>query len=132
MSDTNETREEYVARVESEGFRIVQPASNQLFVDIDSWDAKMAFEKSYEILLRETGVVDMERHDSSSGSPCEHITVTLPFEVDAIQRIAFQGALGSDPCRELLSLLRHMRGDSMPTIFKELALIRPAAGTEAE
>lgn len=119
MSDTNETREQYIARVELGGFMVIAPAANQLFVDIDSWDALKAFEKSYKILLRETGVTDMERHFSSSGQPCEHITITLPFNLEPIQRIAFQGALGSDPCRELLSLLRHMRGDNMPTIFKE-------------
>lgn len=35
------------------------------------------------------------------------------------QRIAWQAALGSDPVRELLSAIRHYKGDPHPTLFVE-------------
>jgi len=51
-----------------------------------------------------------------------HAVVTLKKEtVDAKTRILYQAVLGSDPVREVLSLLRLERDDPMPTIFFERA-----------
>jgi hypothetical protein len=122
--DPNETRQGYIARMEAEGYRVVFPADNELQVDIDSDEQYAAFNKSWPIFCRDTQHYALEfpgkrETPSRSGLPRRHITVTLPFEVTPEQRIAWQAALGSDPVRELLSMLRLQRGDEHPTLFVE-------------
>lgn len=118
-SDPNETREQYVARVEAEGFVIVYPKDNELQIDIDNDVHYEAFLRSWAIFGRDIPEAWLEEHPSKSGLPRRHITVSLPFNIDAWQRIAFQGALGSDPVRELLSAMRLHRGSVPATLFCE-------------
>jgi len=120
--DMDEAREAYMLRVELEGKTVVLPADNQLQIDIDSDEHYAVFMRSAEVLLRNWGdtcEIEVEEHPSSSGMPCRHITLTLPFTVEPWQRIALQAALGSDPVRELLSATRLIRGDIHPTLFVE-------------
>jgi hypothetical protein len=118
-SDPNETREQYVARIEAEGFKAVYPADNELFVDIDTDAQHEAFGRSWAILSRDIPEATVSEHPSKSGLPCRHITVKLPFTVTPWERIAFQGALGSDPVRELLSAMRLRNGSEPATLFCE-------------
>ena len=122
--DINEAREAYIMRVELAGKTVVLPANNQLQIDIDSDEHYAAFVRSAEVVLRnwsDACEIEIEDHPSSSGLPCRHITLTLPFAVNPWQRIALQAALGSDPVRELLSATRMLRGDIHPTLFVEPA-----------
>jgi len=118
-SDPNETREAYIARVEAEGFVIVYPADNELQVDIDNDTHYEAFLRSWAIFGRDVPEATMLEHESKSGYPRRHITVSLPFKVNPWQRIALQGALGSDPVRELLSAMRLHNGSEPATLFCE-------------
>lgn len=121
--DINEAREMFIARVESEGFRVVLPADNELLIDIDTEQHYATFLRSLESVVRNVGNFSdwrIEAHPSKSGLPRQHITISLPFAVDPYERIAWQAALGSDPMRELLSAIRLMRGDAHPTLFVEL------------
>lgn len=118
-SDPNETREQYIARVESEGFMIVYPAANELQIDIDNDAHYDAFQRSWAIFGRDIPEAAISEHASKSGYPRRHITVSLPYEVTAWQRIALQGALGSDPVRELLSAMRLQNGVEPATLFCE-------------
>lgn len=123
--DGNELREAYVQRMKDEGFDVVLPADDELLVDIDDEAQYAAFQKSWPIFERDIALIfayapTYVERPSRSGLPSRHITVRLPFEIhDPMERIAWQGALGSDPCRELLSAIRSTRGDIHPTLFVE-------------
>lgn len=118
-SDPNETREDYIKRKISEGFAIEFPMDNELQVDIDNEFHYAAFERSFAILSREIEGISYEESLSSSGLPCRHIRIYLPWKLETKERIMWQAALGSDPVRELLSALRAHRGDIQPTLFAE-------------
>lgn len=123
--DPNETREDYIARMEAEGFVVRYPDTDELYIDIDDEQQYAAFLKSWAIFERDMAGVQMlgkptyTETPSRSGLPSRHIIVALPFEVTDEERIMWQAALGSDPVRELLSALRHQRGDVHPTLFVE-------------
>lgn len=129
--DPQKGRDAYLAQLEEQGLKAVFPAADQLQIDIDSYEQLGVFERSWEILNREilsdaTSEDDLpivEKHPSKSGDPGKfHITITIPgWELETIDRIAFQAALGSDPVRELLGIIRYMRGVQQPTLFAEKA-----------
>lgn len=118
--DLNEVRADYIARMEEEGYKVVIPEPNELQIDIDS-------DEDYLRWLTAKGVLDRNEIEhqvireapSRSGLPGRHIVVRFPQPLDPWQRIALQGALGSDHVRELLSCIRLMRGDEHPTLFVE-------------
>jgi hypothetical protein len=101
---------------------IVRPRSSELFIDIDNESQLNSFSKAIEV-FEKTHPCDFVMKPSSSGKPHRyHAVVTLKKEtVDAKTRILYQAVLGSDPVREVLSLLRLERDDPMPTIFFERA-----------
>jgi hypothetical protein len=115
----NEKREDYIKRMEEQGYKIVIPTESQLQIDIDSDGHYKVYKEMIKLLLRDYESVIIEEHPSRNGLPGRHITLTIPFFVDAVQRIAWQTVLGSDPVREYLSLQRSMQGDISPTLFVE-------------
>ncbi len=118
--DINEAREDFIKRMQDDGYAIVLPESNELQIDIDTEEHYEAFLAAVEILERNNVFsFSVEEHESRSGYPCRHITITLPFDVTPWQRIAMQSAMGSDPARELLSSLRLLKGDAHPTLLVE-------------
>lgn len=94
-------------------------------IDIDTEEQYTIFVEMSACLIRNWQAISpapqptVEEHLSRSGYPRRHITVTLPFNVEPWQRVAFQAAMGSDPFRELLSCVRLLRGDDKPTLFVE-------------
>ena len=115
-----ELRENYIKRMESQGNRIVFPADNELQIDVDNEEQYKQFKNQWVyIFSRDIPESSYVVEPSKGGLPGRHITVTLPFKVTSVQRIAFQAVLGSDPVRELLSLIRDYRGDEHPTLFCE-------------
>ena len=125
--DPNEARKEFVRRMEKEGYEVLLPAEDELFIDIDSAEQREIFERNFGILKNNWRkefngpIPTMESSKpSKSGWPCCHVVVKVPFPlVSDFHRIAWQGALGSDPIRELLSLIRCLNGDEHPTLFVE-------------
>lgn len=117
----DESRQAFVSRIEAEGeFKVVYPDDNQLFIDVDSEAQYKVFKNALEVFNKNCpSGVKVEERPSQSGLPKRHITVTLPFEVDLWQRIAWQGAFGSDPTREMLSAFRIRNEDPFPTLFVE-------------
>lgn len=118
--DANESREEYVARMKEEGYKVCFPESNELFIDIDT-------KLHWETFLMQIGIAERNLGEnlvwsvspSRNGGEGRHVRVYMPFTMDDVGRIAWQAALGSDPVRELLSLVRVKRGDKNPTLFVE-------------
>lgn len=121
--DMDEARETFLARVVAEGRQVVIPKPNELQIDIDSEPHFFNFIRAAEAFARnweESRDTTVEIHESKSGFPRRHITITLPFDIDdPWKRIALQACFGSDPIRELLSATRLYRGDIHPTLFVE-------------
>lgn len=120
----NEEREDFIARMLEEGKKVVFPAANELFIDIDSADQLAAFQHLFGILKNQAcelqwGADIVYDKPSSSGVPNRHIIISMDHDMTDLERIAWQAALGSDPVRELLSLIRHLRGSTNPTMFVE-------------
>lgn len=128
-ADPNISRQQYLDSLDAQGLKAVFPNADQLQIDIDNPQQLEVFERSWAILRREImkecpDTCDeplLFRAPSKSGAPGKfHITITVPgWQLEPVDRIAFQAALGSDPVRELLGLIRYMRGVAEPTLFAE-------------
>lgn len=119
--DVNVCREDYILEQIKHGRSIITPKDNELLIDIDSEEDFKQFEEGIDLIQRNISedIKITNIHPSKSGLPRRHITVTLPFDTTPVERIAWQAALGSDFKRELLSLIRYLRGDIKPTLFVE-------------
>jgi hypothetical protein len=114
-------REHAEEQAKAKGCRVVEPASNELFIDIDSEVDYAYFQKQIKRIevrwpcaWRATG--------SPSGKPGRyHVRVVFEGDrrLDHWQRIALQAVLGSDRVRELISVQRLLDGDATPTLFFE-------------
>jgi hypothetical protein len=104
----------------AEGFTIMTPADNELLLDIDTEANWEFFLKAIKRLIEEyPGGIAWRSWPSKGGLPKRHVSVRMPFDMDAAQRIAFQAVLGSDLVREMLSLFRSQQGDPLPTLLAE-------------
>ena len=116
--------------------RIVVPAPNEVFLDIDNEDderhaRRILADEAWQIAFRSVGreIQNIEWEASSSGKP-NHWHVALVFN-DALEpaaRIAIQASLGSDRKHELLSIIALLGGNPIPTVlFKEPAYAKGTA-----
>ena len=103
------------------GQRAVYPGPRELFLDLDSDDSLARAWELLTVLNRNGyGAECVTVHPSKSGEPHRHMTVSLYREVTPIERIALQAICGSDPVREVLSLLRVWGSSPFPaTVFFE-------------
>lgn len=109
-------------RAKEKGCEVVHPKDNELFLDIDKPEQLATFNRNFDLLHRYELVEQHIVRPSSSGHPDRfHITVTLKESVTSFERIALQAALGSDPMREMLSLMRIYTNNPHPTLFFEKA-----------
>ena len=96
-----------------DGFKVIFPGPDELFLDIDSEEAYDRYRSMYfllsSLLQPHDGLRRLETV-SKSGLPNRHIRITLPGEMTMEQRFIFQLALGSDPelttLREQVKVLR--------------------------
>lgn len=120
MSDGHRRLEEAQQAASLKGCIVIFPDRYTLFIDIDSAEAGRNFDKCLEVLQKTEDAVVMRREPSPSGLPGrEHIDVRLNRLMTDEERILLQACLGSDPLREMLSLMRLRAGDEAPTIFFE-------------
>lgn len=102
--------------------RIVEPKSNELFLDIDSEEQAararaIVMNKKVRKLL---GIKTTSVTPSPSGQPGHyHVTVTLYDSVNEERRVFLQAVLGSDPVREILAMQRIEQGIAPVTVFFE-------------
>ncbi len=122
--DYEEARERYTARKMAEGFEIVLPKENELQIDIDSEEDYLRFQKMFFTVVNKniSGITIKRNCPSQSGFPKRHITLSLPIDINFLERIALQACLGSDNVREFLSLIRYWTGDKYPSLFVEKKL----------
>jgi len=115
----NENRQDYINRMVVQGYKIVIPEPNEIQIDIDSRYQERIFREQLEILHREFGDLEVIETESKGGPPGKHFRIFFVRELSALERIAYQAALGSDPMRELLSIFRLERGDTEPSLLVE-------------
>lgn len=132
MSDLNVSFEQGGLDAIAKGCTILVAPPDRLFLDLDSEAAVRQFDK----VLPEWNRHDVngglrlevvERYYSESGPPNQHVILkvhpserrdgTLTFE----EQIALQAILGSDPTKEMLTMLRYWQG-----VEKPIRLFKPA------
>jgi hypothetical protein len=123
--ENNGDRQKFIDKMVEDGYKVILPAANELQLDIDNEEQ---FKKAEDMLgllsvmlqrEDEDWVVSWKEGPSKSGLPHRHITVKMPFPIDNGERIALQAICGSDPKRELLSLIRLRKGLISPILFFE-------------
>lgn len=122
-----ETKQQYIDRMNANGFFVKLPNTDELFIDIDSDEMYELFKDRLQQLrfcLRvrnENALIKSTESPSKSGLPRRHIVLTSPlFGTLSIEtKLVFQIFLGSDPVKEILSAFRFLDGDSDPCIFIE-------------
>ncbi len=104
-----------------QGQQVVLPGPYDVFVDIDT-------DEAYACCLAQLGRCrGMDLHweilsakASKSGLPHRHVYLRTNRELSPTKRITLQACFGSDPTRELLSLMRiWLRSERPPTTFFE-------------
>lgn len=103
------------------GLRIVEPAPNELQLDIDCIGLLTFHEMQWSILSK-AGITKKWKkkiRKSKRGGEHVHITITIPYKIDNLERILFQTILGSDPKREAFNLCRVLKGNKYPIVFFE-------------
>lgn len=110
--------------------RILVPAPNEIFLDIDNQEderharrtlADEAYLTAFKSVGREIQNVEWEPSPSGKANHW-HVAVVFNEPLTPPERIALQAALGSDRVHELLSILAHFGGNPIPTVlFKEPA-----------
>src|SRR5208283_2765548 len=105
----------------TDNLKAVFPSDCELQIDIDSGYNKSVFEdqwRRFNIMVPEATIKSYK--SSKSGQIGRfHIVITLPFRVNAEQRIMLLALLGSDLKRELYNLCSLVNGDETPTVFLE-------------
>lgn len=103
------------------GWTVVEPGPRELFIDLDSEEDRNRFEARLH-RARANGMEILVRRDGPSPSGEKHrshVVLEMDHDLTPEHRIAWQAALGSDPMRELLSLVRIRKGIPHPTVFFE-------------
>lgn len=117
----------------AKGLEIRLPNNNELLIDIDSEEDYLKFKSNLEKF--ETHVALVIKQDERASKSCLpgkcHIVLTLNRGITPSERIMFQLFLGSDRMRELLSYVRLLNSDPVPTLFYEKPL-KGLLGTSAE
>lgn len=123
------TREAAIAAATAKGCVVVEPAPNEIFIDIDDEPSATHCIAGINRIKSRIKDLDYRQAPSPSGAPGRfHIVVTVPDRMfTQFERIAWQAALGSDRMRELNSLIDILDGDPLPTIFFEKSDVAPVA-----
>lgn len=107
---------------------VEEPLPNELQIDIDSEGDMDHVHRGLKI-LNQHGISARLGRVTASMSGNKHVRVVFPREVSDVERVALQACLGSDRVREMLSMVRIIKGISVsrpPTVFFEpLAKVVP-------
>ena len=121
--------------------KVVFPKPNELQIDIDSEEAYQTYLrriKAFKAYYNCSEVVT----PSKSGLPKRHIVISVESykaipkseyiingkfgstakSFSNVERVAWQAILGSDPARELLSLIQIEEADPSPVLFEEIEI----------
>ncbi len=97
------------------GLVAVLPRRNELLLDLDIKSRN----KKIEAVLHDNGVYFVSTLATVSKSGKRHLYIRLSRNISNVTRIALQACLGSDPVREVLSIIRKLEGSDAPTALFE-------------
>jgi hypothetical protein len=101
------------------GCSVRKPANDELFVDIDSEEAYKQFFHVWPLVKRHFAY-HYVMTPSKSGLPKRHAVVRLVRKDHSLlEKIALQAALGSDGRREVISVVRAVKGEENVVVFFE-------------
>lgn len=105
----------------AKGYSVKFPRPDELFIDIDDEFGMEMFKRGLEVLRSfKLGAKIVRQMPSLSGKPGRyHIVVSILEDLEPLERLVYQAALGSDPKRELLGIQHFKNGEKRPTIFFE-------------
>lgn len=98
---------------------VIEATSKQLFVDLDTEAQYTLFKTQIKLLKKHFYYETYKVTESKQGAPHRHVVVTMDKPYPLVTRIALQACLGSDPARELLSIIRAQDGEDNVVIFFE-------------
>lgn len=99
-----------------EGMTVILRKPNQLLIDLDNSDSMEP--GRLEFLARKFPIREVESWRSKSGDGV-HVVITLEEEVSPLEALALEMAMGSDPIRGLLNVVRYRNGVDDPSrLFK--------------
>lgn len=124
-SDVNSNQPEAIANAEAAGQTVVFSDSQTILLDLDNADSQFMYERVLPIIQRHIPITEDERWASKSGNL--HVKLILAEPLPVMERILIQSALGSDPVREFLTMLRVQEGNPNPSM-----LFRPTPGPEVQ
>lgn len=102
------------------GLGVTYPASNELYIDLDTNADKARFDRVFAVFKRFFPVDHVYETPSRSKAEGRHIRILLSRTLaDSFERVALQAMLGSDGVREVLAYARILGGDPVPTMFFE-------------
>ena len=107
-------------REPDEGYHIVEPKEDELFIDIDNDIQYINFLEMIELFERHIQNKIQYEIKNSKTKDHKHIYVKWSMEIESVQeRIMLQAILGSDNKKEALSFLRLINGIEKPILFFE-------------
>ena len=115
------TSKEARAFAAKNGWTVMVPPPQLVTIDIDSEGQHDTFLKQYEMLcncFQNRFAYNAVPSKSNMPGHCHiHLLWNGPRPLTVPEKIALQAALGSDPTRELCSIIRYMEGDPEPIIL---------------
>jgi hypothetical protein len=102
-----------------DNLEVVLPEPYDLLIDIDNDEDMKRFDRGMDVMIKHFNAQVIKSTPSRSGLPKRHLIVRLDRPVSNAERIALQAALGSDPVREILGIVRVQHNDPHPTLFLE-------------
>lgn len=107
-----------LARARRSGWKIVEPAPNQLQLDLDGARAIRKYGMQWSILYR-AGLTKgwKEKLQPSKKNGHVHVVITMPKAVDNLERVALQAVLGSDVKREAFNYCRVKKHNKYPIVL---------------
>jgi hypothetical protein len=96
---------------------VIVAKPNELQFDLDSPDALARFEHFFWGRLNPFFGANLDLVQWRSKSGNHHAVVTLPAEMDVVERIALQAQGSSDPGREFSALMGHRAGSPHPVLL---------------
>ena len=112
LSQEQFAKDEELARMN--GFDVIRSDDHTLLLDLDGAEALRRYTSLLPWVM-ENGIVTEEIETWESGSPGHyHVMLKLPGPLDLGLRLMLQAALGSDPKKEILSMLRFDIGIDEP------------------
>lgn len=107
-------------KAKQEGWEVVLPKKNELFLDFDNATDYIAHRRLLVIVQEFYAVTVVRDTPSPSGKPGHHhVVLKMHEDITETERVLLQAALGSDRKRELLAWVRIKIEDKHPTLFFE-------------